>query len=271
MTGINRIIYDFGSNNGDDIPYYLKKADVVIAVEANPSLCDIIRERFKREIDESRVFVENCVLDVEVDSKSIVPFYIHKYNTVQSQFPQPSRESINDFECVMIKARTPFEIIDQYGLPLYIKIDLENYDAKILRHLFEREIRPLYISAEAHHIDVFSLLSLDGEYKFFKILRGRSVRHDYRSRVIRNRHGSLETYSFPHHSAGPFGDDIAGDWMSASDAFRLLAVEKLGWIDIHATNKEGVKLGAPVRLRNVIPRLVLDRVRLRILDALALP
>ena len=33
-----KIIYDIGANNGDDIGYYLKKADQVIAVEANPDL-----------------------------------------------------------------------------------------------------------------------------------------------------------------------------------------------------------------------------------------
>jgi len=33
---MKRIIYDFGANTGNDIPYYLKKADVVVAVEANP-------------------------------------------------------------------------------------------------------------------------------------------------------------------------------------------------------------------------------------------
>jgi hypothetical protein len=31
-----KIIYDLGANNGDDIPYYLLKADTVVAVEANP-------------------------------------------------------------------------------------------------------------------------------------------------------------------------------------------------------------------------------------------
>jgi predicted O-methyltransferase YrrM len=41
-----KIIYDFGSNNGDDIPYYLLKSDLVIAVEANPALCDDKRNYF---------------------------------------------------------------------------------------------------------------------------------------------------------------------------------------------------------------------------------
>lgn len=45
-----KIIYDVGANNGDDIEYYLKKSDLVIALEANPKLCEIIQDRFKSEI-----------------------------------------------------------------------------------------------------------------------------------------------------------------------------------------------------------------------------
>ena len=45
-----KIIYDFGSNNGDDISYYLLKSDLVIAVEANPVLCNHIKKRFKQQI-----------------------------------------------------------------------------------------------------------------------------------------------------------------------------------------------------------------------------
>lgn len=57
-----KIIYDLGANNGDEIPYYLKKADTVVAVEANPVLCDQIRDRFAVQIAEGRLFVEGCVL-----------------------------------------------------------------------------------------------------------------------------------------------------------------------------------------------------------------
>jgi hypothetical protein len=42
-------------------------------------------------------------------------------------------------------------------------------------------------------------------------------------------------YSFPYHSAGPFGEDIDGEWMSASYMIRLLAIVGLGWKDIHAS------------------------------------
>jgi hypothetical protein len=49
---MKNIIYDVGSNNGDDIPYYMMKAEVVVAIEANPVLCEGMRQRFAAEIQE---------------------------------------------------------------------------------------------------------------------------------------------------------------------------------------------------------------------------
>ena len=46
-----KLIFDIGSNNGDDILYYLHKADLVVAVEANPKLCKLISKRFNKEIN----------------------------------------------------------------------------------------------------------------------------------------------------------------------------------------------------------------------------
>jgi hypothetical protein len=53
-----KLIYDFG----DDIDYYLNKADKVVAVEANPLLCKQIEERFRKKIGDGRLFIENCVV-----------------------------------------------------------------------------------------------------------------------------------------------------------------------------------------------------------------
>jgi hypothetical protein len=51
---MKKIIYDFGANNGDNIQYYLLKSDLLVAIEANPELCDFIRKKFKQEIDNSQ-------------------------------------------------------------------------------------------------------------------------------------------------------------------------------------------------------------------------
>ena len=42
---MKKIIYDLGAGDGSNIPYYLLKADTVVAVEANSRLCQIIKNK----------------------------------------------------------------------------------------------------------------------------------------------------------------------------------------------------------------------------------
>lgn len=227
-----RVIYDFGSNNGDDIPYYLLKSDLVVAVEANPSLAGKIEARFAAEIEAGRLAVENCVLS-DMPGTDPVPFYVHKKNHVLSTFPRPADDKIAEFQQISLHPRTPSSIVREYGAPHYIKIDIEHFDAKILRELFANSIKPPYISAEIHHIEVFAILVAAPEYRSFKLVDGRSVNVKYADHTVESVKGPT-AYSFPFHSAGPFGDDIEGPWMDADDMFRILGKSGLGWKDIHA-------------------------------------
>src|SRR3954464_9079572 len=96
MTTGQKIIYDLGANNGDDIAYYLLKADTVIAVEANPRLVDLMRERFAGPIAAGRLSIENCVLTVDQTAEAVA-FYIHKHNHVLSQLPRPDETQLVQF------------------------------------------------------------------------------------------------------------------------------------------------------------------------------
>jgi len=219
----------------------LKKADTVVSVEANPVLCAEIKKRFELEIVAGRLFIENCVLTPD-ESGSEVPFYIHKYNHVLSQFPKPEdtggrkEDDIRNYEQIMLRSQSPLRVIKKYGEPYYIKIDIERFDEPILRALFQDDVRPPYISAESHNVEVFCMLVSMGKYNAFKLVDGRTISERYRNRLIKTSNG-LEPYSFPHHSAGPFGEDIDGEWMTANNFLPLLAFERLGWKDIHATNQ----------------------------------
>ena len=108
-TSQKKIIYDFGSNNGDDIPYYLKKGDLVVAVEANPVLCSPIEKRFSSEIQNGRLCIENCVLTAD-DSQDEVFFYSHKRDHVLSQFPKPSDAVIHDYEKVLLPSQSVLSV-----------------------------------------------------------------------------------------------------------------------------------------------------------------
>ncbi len=252
----NRIIYDLGANNGDDIPYYLHKADRVVAVEANPVLCELINTRFAADIQAGRLVVENCVVTAEGDG-GVVDFYIHQSDHVLSQLPPPTPANAAHFDKVELPSKNVCDIIRSHGEPHYIKIDIEHYDAAILRALFSAGIMPPFISAESHSIEVFALLLLQGRYNAFKLVDGRTVRKVYRNRLITSEtQGDPIQYSFPYHSAGPFGDDVDGPWMVADDFVRVLAIEGLGWKDIHATNREPDP-SAPafeLRMRDWLPR-----------------
>jgi FkbM family methyltransferase len=194
-----KVIYDIGANNGDDIPYYLQKADMVVALEANPDLCKQLRERFLESIECGRLVVENCVVTSRHGAIS-VPFYINKHSHVLSQFPKPAKPE--DFEEVILPAKTIASLIAEYGLPYYVKIDAEHYDHVLLRALFRAGIRPSFLSAESHDIKVFLLMASVGRYNAYKIVDGSSVAYVYKQCEISTRKGPVY-YSFPHHSAGP--------------------------------------------------------------------
>lgn len=229
-----KVIYDLGANNGSNIPYYLLKADKVVAVEANPKLASEIKLKFATEITTGKLIVENVVLSVQ-DSSGTVPFFIHKTKDVLSQFPEPSAEFKSKFDLVQLPSKSVFEIIEQHGAPFYIKIDLESFDAVVLRALFEKQIRPPFISAESHSVEIFALLVASGNYNAFALLDGTTVPKYYSNHTIKTANG-ITKYSFQEHSAGPFGEDLKEKWTTADNFLRVLAVKNLGWKDIHATN-----------------------------------
>ncbi len=228
------IIYDIGANNGDDIRYYLKKCDKVVAVEANPVLCEQIRERYSPEIENGRLIVENCAV-TPIDSDTAVTFYVHKQSDHLSQCHQPSDDS-RDFTPIVVPAKSIRQLIGLHGNPYYIKIDIEGSDYAVLVSLFKNKCFPRYISAESHFIEVAILLVTFGGYTRFKVVNGDSVCREYLGHSISTVRG-IERHSFEFGAAGPFGEDVRGDWLSFSALLKKLKAEGLGWKDIHATRK----------------------------------
>lgn len=233
-SGTGSVIYDFGMNNGDDVLYYLLKCQRVVAVEANSSLCELATKRFQSEIDSGRLVILNVALS-EKESSEPLTFYIHKTNHVLSQLPEPDESIRDEFEPVRVPSRTPSSIVREFGPPQYIKIDIEHYDLAVLRELFGAGIFPPMISAESHSIGIFACLVENG-YTKFSLVDGYTVPQVYGNVVISTLRG-VRRYSFPEHSAGPFGNDIRAPWEDADTFFMTLAKAGLGWKDIHARRK----------------------------------
>lgn len=232
-----KVIYDFGMNNGDDLPYYLKKAEKVVGVEANPTLCSLVEKRFADYINNGNLIIVNCILS-EKDSNLEADFYIHKTKHALSRFSRPDDKFIENFEIVKLPQRKASSIILEHGEPLYIKIDLECYDKYILQDLCQNSIKSTYISVEAHDFIVYEILKNMG-YKVFNMVEGRSVSKLYQDLPIIDYLGNSVNYSFPYDSSGPYGSDVVkSPWMKTWQMNIFLKETKPGWKDIHASSED---------------------------------
>ena len=249
MSDEQDVIYDIGANNGDDLPYYMKKAKKVVAVEANPVLAQHISSRFPEEI-ETGCLVVQAVAVTGNPTESSIRLYVHKVKDVMGTTTKPAQDSFAKYDVHDVPTTTLQNLITVHGDPLYVKLDIEGLDAEVLRSLLSFPGRPPYISAEGHDPRIFGLLAGMGGYTRFKIVEGSKVKKNFKDLLFQDREGKTVSYSFPWHSAGPFGEDIPGQWLNATDMFNLLRVRGLGWYDLHASmgeepapNPEKVPLG----------------------------
>ena len=237
VENINKqIIFDFGANRGQNIPYYLLKSGIVVAVEGNPKLCKKIGEDFATEIRQDRLYVENCVVtEHQTEGELLVRFWISKKSDVLSTFVQPQDEV--NFELILVRARTPASIIRDYMSDneslLYCKFDLEGYDAPAIRSLLSNGIFPAYLSVEIQSREAVSELLLCGVYKSFILIDGASVEKKYQKAKIQVS-GRKSIFGFARHSAGPFGEDLVGRRLSVKNLEKLLEFKGYGWRDLHA-------------------------------------
>ena len=229
---MKKIIYDFGAGDGNNIPYYLLKCDLVIAVDANYLNCNIMKKKFFKEISEGKLIVENCIISNH--NKENEEFFIHKKNNLLGQFPKPSDNLIENFYATRLKSLDVLSIFEKYGNPYYVKIDLEEYDNKILKRIFDNNINPIYISAEATNDEVITLFVNNQNYNSYKLIEGSTVGLLYRKINIYSQDQKIK-FKFYENSAGPFGNDLLGNWIKKENFIQLMKYKKSGWRDIHAS------------------------------------
>lgn len=217
------IIYDFGANKGQNLKYYLSKKIKVVAIEANPDLCNLILKKFKNDIKEKNLIILNNCLS-ETSDGEFVDFYVHKSRTVLSQFTKPTELTINEFKKIQVKSRKPSSIIKEFGEPYFIKIDLEHYDLNVLNEIVKNNVIAKYFSIEAHNKDILETLINSNHYKYYNLVKGDNFKLLYNN--------------FDSHSAGPFGKDLITPWLDKTKIKELVNILGYGWIDIHATSEE---------------------------------
>lgn len=267
------LIYDVGLHNGDDTAYYLALGRRVVAIEADPMLADLGKQRFRNAITLGQLKILNVGI---ADREGVLPFWVCEGKTEWSSFDRASA-SRGGRTCHSVDVRcVPFaEILREHGVPSFLKIDIETHDRSCLDGL-DRTDLPNYISMELTEPAAFALLR-DLGYSHFKIviqnnhqvIRNRPYGY-WRSwcrriplymRSIRNRlglpvftrsivlppdsTGRQRKWKFTYGSSGPLAEATDGEWMTFEqitalyDDFRNGRTEygnpgNMIWHDVHA-------------------------------------
>ncbi|HLX65639.1 MAG TPA: FkbM family methyltransferase [Puia sp.] len=229
-----KLIFDVGANDGMDTAYYLGLGHSVVAVEADPSLCDQIRGRFAQEITDRRLTVVNAA--VMEEERETVVLYVSKDNT-ESSLIRLMAERSGLSSRILVAGRSLCSLFSEYGVPWYCKIDIEGYDPAAVRAMSSCIGRPAYISCEGTGQPIgdiigderFLYTALDAlaaqGYRWFKLVDQESLlvlgdgghydrlhRWPVRIRTKLERWMGRRGLPGAGFISGPFGEELAGEW-----------------------------------------------------------
>ena len=252
------LVFDIGMNDGRDTAYYLHRGFRVVAVEANPSLCQAAAGKFSGAIANGWLYIENVAVGAD---RGELPFYVSS-NDIWSSFDRSvATKSGSVCTAIQVSCLRAADLFSKHGVPHYLKIDIEGADTYCLADLNESCL-PDYLSFESGpetEEDVKRLRSLG--YKRFKLIGQAQLafRSDYepesvinklRRRLHRKSRNLLQgrwynDWEFQRGSSGPFGEDTDGRWVSAQKLLeirsrwqeldtRYSSVSDSFWYDVHA-------------------------------------
>ena len=232
------LIYDIGMHVAQDTEFYLKKGFRVVAIEANPMLCKQARERFHMDIDDGRlVIIEGCV----AHEAGEMDFYVNKEVAEWSSAKEALGSRQFGSEKIRVRAVTVPEIMGEYGVPYYMKIDIEGADVIPVQGLAKTQARPVYVSFEASSFGPAAILYTVG-YKRFAVVSQRAIPEC----VLPNppKEGRYTEHAFALGASGPFGKEVPAEWGTIDDCvrehvayhhtYRNVRGKKDDWFDIHA-------------------------------------
>jgi FkbM family methyltransferase len=214
------LVFDVGAHVGDDSDFYLKLGFRVVAVEANPSLAARLRERFAAEIHSGRYMLVNKAIG---SGHEPITFFVNRktsvWGTADPSWALRNRRLGAESDEISVPSVPFSDLLQTYGCPYYLKIDIQGADMLCVIALKSAGCKPTHISIASSKTSWRDLLkefeALEGlGYTKFKVVNQSA--HQAGSYTTRN--GAQIAYAFEAGASGPFGDNLAGDWLSRNRA-----------------------------------------------------
>jgi FkbM family methyltransferase len=229
------LIFDVGLHKGQDTDFYLRKGFRVVAIDAAPTLVEAAAQRFAPEIESGQL---NLVAAAIADRPGPVVLHLNEnshWNTTQPSWSQRNaRMGFPESGAVEVQGVTFDSLVQRFGVPYYLKIDIEGADMLCLEGLNSLAV-PRYVSIESdklswaallHEFDVLEALG----YNRFKVVPQHKVRHQ--APPVPAREGRHVDYTFEHMSSGMFGEEAPGQWLTRRQAlarYRLIFARYRMW------------------------------------------
>jgi FkbM family methyltransferase len=248
-----RLVFDVGCHTGEDSEFYLKKGFHVVAVEANPFLCSELKQKFRDHIAGGRfLLIEKAIAEKEGNVTFFMNEKLAIWGTINAEFAR--RNAAHDAGSTEIDVPSVrfSTLLRQFGVPYFLKVDIEGSDLLCLESLLEFRDRPRFLSLEITHRRMFApmmrLLCRLG-YSQFQIVDQSTVPAQECPRPPRE--GLYVAHQFPPDASGLFGRELPDTWSGRAavtrEYYALVAVNRMlrlpmlnrisprhTWYDMHA-------------------------------------
>jgi FkbM family methyltransferase len=163
------LIYDLGMFEGQDAAFYMSKGFRVISLEANPELCERNSQKYAREIADGRLTIVPKALWHEAGK--CIPFHI--YSGWSSVYHEVAARENNPTTEVQAVTTTIPALFQEYGVPYYLKCDLEGADEIVCHQLNGQPRKPDFVSVEDGQGNLARILAAAGYDRFQFVNQGR--------------------------------------------------------------------------------------------------
>lgn len=143
------LVFDVGANTGNKTGAFLSLGARVVAIEPNPWCTQQIDRKFGRASAKGLLHIERVAAASSPGTLKLCVFDANPELTSGSErFVDYAREYVQESgRTIETQAITLDELVSRYGLPTFLKIDVEGMDADVLRGLSQR---PRFLSFEYH-------------------------------------------------------------------------------------------------------------------------
>jgi FkbM family methyltransferase len=237
----NELVFDIGANNGDDTAEYLKHGCRVVAVEANPTLCKDLRDRFAREIESGQM----VLVDKAISPRRTVTLYLnsaaHGWGTILPSYAEHGARLRGTVTPIDVETVTLIDLFRQHGIPDRMTMDIEGADIEAIASMMGSELpRHLSIERPKSFLDQMLVLAMlrrlgYARFAFVDQMAGSE-----------NVHSTMGLFDLPDRDWKGFGNaGLINIWLYALRALSAAVRRTPGmrsvaprarWFDIHAVH-----------------------------------